>query len=323
MKIVEAAATPNFDVHTDTTLPVFATDISNLGAKTFYTCGYSTFVFQHYSHLRNRHEYEVLRWDRPTKIFFDLDAHATSMPTDEFERRIDQVVDRVRAMCQYYLLIPSPEPYILTASTVDKHSAHIIFDVVLESMEQVKRFVLHGFSDMSEVDKSVYTRNRCFRLLGSTKKGRTAHLGFQHSTTALEPVDVFRTMVQAILPSSLEGPLAYDGRPQYVYTFESAQTDIIKSSSVAFHAPDELTSYIASLGGQLRSGREEDEQYTFIVQKMHCPFAKKVHKSNNMFLNINKTTMVGYMMCADPECPKLRIWTGNYLWTFAYKKMND
>jgi hypothetical protein len=34
------------------------------------------------------------------------------------------------------------------------------------------------------------------------------------------------------------------------------------------------------------------------------------------------TTTQGYMVCADPDCPKLRFWADNFLWTFAAAAAN-
>ena len=289
----------------DGNIPLFASDVTDRGAKRFYTCDYEYFVFNYYPNLSVKHEYEVLRWDRPTKIFFDLDCSGAEWNAELFNKLITQVIEKTIEKCAILFEQLSPVYYLLESSSSEKFSAHLIFDIVLETMEDVKCFVNTFFDTVPGVDMSVYSRNRCFRILGSSKKGNGRKLIGGN-------VDLFRTFIQGIVNT---GPLLYDGRPESAYSFVKTSGNLDRPRS-AFVPSTVLIEYINALGGKISSGREDSEMYSFILSGIHCPFRSRVHKSNNTFLNIRRKNFYGYMVCADIECPRVHFWVRNYAWVF-------
>ena len=299
----------------DSNLPLFASDLNDRGAKRFYTCDYEEFVFNYYPKLVHKHEYEVLRWDRPTKLFYDLDCSGTEWNAELFQSLVKFVIDKTTEKCATLFDHHSPTYYILESSSDDKFSAHLVFDIVMESMEDVKCFVSACFDKVQGVDLSVYSRNRCFRIMGSSKKGNGRKLLLGTNIHGQFGVDLFRTFIQGVVSSTYTGPLAYEGRPDSAYSFVRTS---IKSElpRMAFVPPSLLVDYINALGGKICSGREDAEIYSFILSGIHCPFRGRVHKSNNTFLNIRRNNFQGYMVCADIECPRVHFWVRNYGWAF-------
>lgn len=305
----------NINDYRDEDLPLFASDVNDKGAKVFYTCGYETFINEYYHRLpvQQRHEYEVLRWSRPTKLFFDLDADAQVMSNEVFKDQRLRLIEFVHQLCMELFSSKCDEVYILESSTETKHSNHIIFDFVMANMECVKgmaNMVAASFQDI--VDMSVYTRNRCFRIAGSSKYGKKIPL------TISANVGIFQTLIQGVLPEEYHGALDYQGRPFFSYAFTLTMEDV--SSKTSIRAPEKLVEYIKQVfKAQLRpNGKEDGQTMTFLVHGMYCPSAKKVHKSNNMFFNIRKETMNGWFVCSDVNCPKIHIWSHmNYLFCFV------
>ncbi len=292
----------------DGSVPLFASDLNDRGAKRFYTCEYEYFVFHYYPNLSVKHEYEVLRWDRPTKIFFDLDCSGAEWTADLFRGLIKQVIDKTIEKCEILFDHLSPMYYLLESTSTDKFSAHLIFDIVMETMEDVKRFVTVFFDKVPGVDLSVYSRNRCFRIMGSSKKGNG-------KKCLVGNVELFRTLIQGVVSSTYSGPLSYDGRPDCVYSFTST-SGALDRPRTAFVPTAALVDYVNALGGKMSSGRADNEMYSFILSGIHCPFKGRVHKSNNTFLNIRRSNYYGYMVCADIECSRVHFWVGNYAWVF-------
>lgn len=299
----------------DVDQPLFASDLNDRGAKRFYTCGYEEFVFDYYPKLLVKHEYEVLRWDRPTKLFFDLDCSGSEWNADLFQELIQRVIGKTIEKCDTLFDQRSPVYYLLESSSLEKFSAHLIFDIVMETMEDVKSFVSAFFENVPGVDPTVYSRNRSFRIMGSSKKGNGRKLLIGNSISGQFGVDLFRTLIQGVVSSTYTGPLAYEGRPDSAYSFVRSSGKLDRPR-MAFVPPSALVDYINALGGKISSGREDPEMYSFILSGIHCPFRGRVHKSNNTFLNIRRNTFQGHMACADLECPRVHFWVGNYAWVF-------
>ena len=153
------------DVKPESGQKIWAHCLNQDGAKTFFakTCDAM------WDHMQNRprHFSEVVQ-DAPCHLFFDLDegdVHATW-------KRIQPLIDAFLNMLEL-----TYHHVLLDASTETKGSLHVITRAskfVLASPVQGKQFVqqLESIHNVSlGLDTSIYTRNRCFRMLGNTKYG--------------------------------------------------------------------------------------------------------------------------------------------------------
>ena len=116
--------------------PIFSYDVGNRGAKRFFACGYERFLQLYEIMCTNNDDddgnkkkpsiYEVLLYDLPTKLFFDIDAKKSKFK--DLENVISDFLYHCLDELTKLLKIQfSPKDIIiLTASTSTKHSYHII-----------------------------------------------------------------------------------------------------------------------------------------------------------------------------------------------------
>lgn len=295
------------DTAVDPHVPLFAFDTNAKGSKKFFQCGYEYFIYTYYPILKDKHIYEVLRYESPTKLFFDVE---TTTNFEMFDTTVQLIIDHV------YQRIGTHTTYILDSSDDSKKSCHIIFEYAFENMEQVKELVMevkNSSGRFSIIDHTVYSRNRCFRLLGSSKKGSSRILRWKNKSI-YEPLDVFKTMIQTVLSPSYMGLLAYDGCVRTIET-RIREEPVICSTHVNMEdIPFRLVQYIERLGGTIRSVKMNEKSIEMIISGMYCPHAHRIHSSNNMYFTLYRNTLVSFFTCADVECSRIAFWRNQIHW---------
>jgi hypothetical protein len=325
----------------DTLCPVFSRDLGEGGAKTFFACGYELFCTRLYRKPALRNVYEVLQFHKPTKVYFDFDYYLTSDEGREqalvwFELTMFHFLDHVKALlAERFGLLPTEiKLYILDASSMSKLSSHVIVDIVLANVPAVKAFFDHALSTFPDeaairriVDPLVYTRNRSFRLIYSTKMGKANPLLLRGAREdAYNPQHVFDTLIQAVVPRHYAGPLASE--PHVVRAFVSDtpnkrrrvnENEIPNASHVDLDEEDcpvgaGLKSYLSDLGGIVRSASQNGPFLSLIVSGTVCPWVGKLHKNNNAFYTVNTKTWVGWFKCSDGDCPRAHYLKSSLHW---------
>lgn len=142
---------------------VWAKCLNSEGAKTFFAKSCDDM----WTHMQSapRHFSEVVG-DAPCHLFFDFD-----------DGDVHAAWERLRPLVDAFMNMLGLEFHhvVLDASTDMKGSMHVITRAnkfVLASPVQGKQFVqqLEKIHDVDlGLDTSIYTRNRCFRMLGNTK----------------------------------------------------------------------------------------------------------------------------------------------------------
>lgn len=297
----------------NSSLPVFSRDVGKHGAKTFLACGYIFFVEKYYPSQKDKHLYEVLQFDKPTKIYFDFDA--PGVHTQEFQNSINSFMHVVKAEIKTCFQL-SPKIYILDATTESKCSYHVIVDLFLKDIPSVKDFVLHCSNKhhCEYLDVSVYSRNRSFRLLYSRKLGK----GIESSLKLRDGLRydsglVLNTMIQCFIPPHLG--LTPSRGPFQFKTSETRNKNGYTSGTVS-NVPKKLYSFLINFKADLVSVKENDKFVSCIVANMNCPWNGRPHKSNNHYLTINKNSWKGWFECSDPDCPKAAFHEFDALWIF-------
>lgn len=301
-------------------LPVFSKDTSETGAKTFFACGYEYFCSKLYRNTKMRNVYEVLQYNKPTKIYLDFDLSTEESDVDEFNNDFEEFMNAcVNKLDKIYedLDAETIECTIMDASTDRKHSKHVVIQVAFGDLLQVKEFVETVLADTPcpAVDVGVYTRNRCFRILHSTKMGKDTPLRLEgHKTEKYDPAVVFKSLIQAIPPPHYKGP--FEVFPLKVRTFIKPSVvrkryRFMENTSATAVQLDELpkgvTEYIKALGGTIRSAKADTDKpiLSLIVSGVQCMHVCREHKSNNQFFGYNRKYMVGWWRCSDDDCPKI------------------
>ena len=145
---------------------IYATDVTSKGAKVFYAKSLPS-MWNHMQ-AKPRHHYEVLL-DAPCHLFWDFDEGDVRAEW----RKLRTILNKV-----FRSMGIDVEHVLLDASSDKKNSLHVITKsnkYLLESPVQGRSFIYRLralFPDeMPNVDQGIYTRNRCFRMLGSSKFG--------------------------------------------------------------------------------------------------------------------------------------------------------
>jgi hypothetical protein len=294
-------------------MPVFAKDIMDGGKKSYFACGYEHFCNVMYRNPNLRHVYELLQYDKPSKIYVDFDCSDVSKQA--------QFHDEMNKYCGKMLeLIGEDVPvYVLDATTDKKLSCHIIFECFVDSVPEVQNIVEHvlSLSPCEYLDRGVYTRNRVFRLLYSYKLGKDRSSALRiHGTTINDPYNpehVFRTMIQAMVnPHFKDGcfsnlkNLCKNVR-QINYSTKGSGKKYYGSgySTSRCNLPPLFVKYIQDHGGVMLSARENDNFISCIVAGKKCPWTDKPHRNNNQFFTMCKNNLMGFWTCSDPECDNI------------------
>lgn len=322
--------------------PVFAYDVGNNGCKFFFTSGYKHFVSVHYKNMRDKHVYEVLQEHKPTKVFIDLDlsiddnesTEQRTMIQNNFEQELTKIIECFRDELLRINNNHTNAVYVLRTDHTNKLSVHLIWDVYFDDIYHVKNFVLFCVSKykLLYVDKHVYTKNRSFRLLYSSKKKKdtTPHPLFlinNHNHKEYIDKDVFNTMIQNPYHMDENGQvISLDLRPLLFGAITSTITPNSNQHNNTSRTTNNTTlttqnfypmnqEYVKKvqefvstyLNGSVLSNKETDHYYMFIVANIPCAWAKRVHKSNHTYMYIEKArgTYMASFKCADPECPAI------------------
>lgn len=304
-------------------LPVFSKDVNAQGAKSFFSCGYLFFVKKYYRNMKDKHVYELIQHEKPTRIYVDMDAKGV-LPVD-FEREIKDFTNVMKALIKEHFSISDPTIHILDASTDQKCSAHIVVDVFLQNVASVKGFIetcLHR-RPCEYVDDSVYSRNRSFRLLYSRKFGSTEESTLKYSgSNKYDEKLVLDTLIQAFIPPHINGMEASKG-PHYFTPSKTFTRHKCSSGTLVTNVPKPMYSFLNSLEADLVSMKQTDTFITCIVANVTCPWAKRKHKSNNHFLTINKNSWKAWFQCSDPDCSDCPFHSFDALWMFQDWQMNS
>jgi len=317
----------------ETNLPVFSQDLSEDGSKTFFCCGYEYFCNVLYKRENMRSVYEVFKFNKPTKIYLDFDKHTSEISKEVFEAGfcafMNVMVDTLQET--YDNLLDMNIPCVtLDASTEKKFSRHVILQVTMVDVSTVKEFVEYVLSKCpcDSVDTTVYTRNRSFRLLYSSKLGKNAPLRIlgtvKNAHTEYNADHVFMCMIQGILPTHYLGKLRMDNTAYEVRSFFKPDQSRKRKRSGDFYIPSDhvptdeipvgIVSYINENSGKIRSAKREGDFLSLIVSGTYCPYIKGYHKHNNAYFTICTISRVGWWKCADTDCPQMNYDKSNLDW---------
>lgn len=307
----------------DTLTPVFSFDVSQNGAKHFFACGYEHFVKWYGSKLGQeipQHIYEVIQFNKPTKLFFDFDAKNTDM--ESFKTVVNDFlyhsVSKLSELHDHTFDID--HIFVLNASTESKCSYHVIFQYFFDNVQTIKDTVHHlvetfDKGDVTDfVDFSVYSQNRSFRLLFSSKKGKTNYFKLNGHPNEYNEQVMFDSLVQGRLDDHYSGPLSespFRGNHKIIFSTVTRKSSSIKSHGSFVRPsdmPNRLVDYIKIVTngqGYIRSSKMMDDFIQCIIGNMKCPHKKDKHKSNNQYFIFNTKTNFGWFRCADNECSQM------------------
>lgn len=307
---------------------VIAEDVSKVGQKRFLV-GSVAELRAKYEVLQQRHWYECLVENKASRIFLDVESIS---PVD-----IEQIVHFFIRAVQLQFKIEAPVFEIIDSCSDNKFSWHVICtNISLKNVYHVGAFVrktvlaMQGQQGVEAIDTAVYTKNRMFRITGSTKCGSERVL--QHAlpwyellvqsplpTTVLEclEIDSSEPRSTSAPPSSL---FQYDTDVDKWVRLDRRQQESSKNvgscmllSPILNWLDKHKNAHISRHKLQMTSYGH----YTLPCDSTDCGIAQRLHKSNNIWFTIDLSNQVVKQRCYDVDCARqapLQISVPSELW---------
>lgn len=319
-------------------LKVWSNEIDSSGKRRYLTGSYEAF-WRFYSRCLRRsktlHFYEVIREQRASKLYFDLefkreqnDCHGEGM--------IDHLIDAVAKLARIPIRRHSDDLVELDSTTEVKFSRHIIFEhvafydniqaglfarKVVQTLQEHKENVVMVSNDDRKVpfvDLGVYTKNRCFRIVASSKFGKTARLlPLNHEG---DRVSVSKELFLKSLVCSVRKGVSLRGQPSPLQSVTKIEGKSLYSAAGAPRFKREKASphplvdeYVYSIiephGGGIYGVTISGEHLLVYAIKggyKYCANIGRHHKSNNILLIADLEGKCMYQKCFDPDCHGFR-----------------
>ena len=290
---------------------VFAQDLNASGMKKFLT-GSLPDCIDRYASLTTRHWYECLREDRPSRLFLDVES---SEAVD-----VDALVQYLKN-CVHHMFEKEVHFQVLDSSSPQKTSYHLIGDLVFTNLYHIGAFVrrvlmaMHtqNIPERHAIDHAVYTRNRMFRIKGSTKCGSdrvlTHALPWHHLLVQVAADDCCSCLEldHSVPRSTSMHPLQLfvrekDGQWSNVHSSHaptaSELTDTYPLLPIVKWLDDQLEAATVRHGIKMTS----DGRCLVPTRSKRCQIADRVHKGNHIWFCIDTRTLKVTQRCHDSVC---------------------
>ena len=288
---------------------VIAEDISSSGQKVFYV---DTLDRLHaaYVQIKHPHWYECLLEDKPSRIFLDIESN-TSVDLDNILNKLTIAIQ------QKFGETPTIE--ILDSCSDQKQSWHILCtNIWMKNVYHVGAFIrrLVLFIEEDAIDTSVYTKNRMFRIKGSSKHSSKRVL--KHS----KPWYTLLVQTQAHgLPNviyeckEIDGsePVSNSKHPSQLFFYENGQWHGVRQKThSATHSvlTNELLEPIVKKIDEICDGNLYRHKMSMTstgnifcsTKSRKCAIAGREHRGNNIWFEIDLTQQRVFQRCYDDEC---------------------
>ena len=286
---------------------VIAEDVSAQGQKVFYVGNVPTLANK-YQEIARKHWYECLLEETASRIFLDIES--------EGEVDLEKIITQLKAaILQQYKMEPQIE--ILDSCSKTKRSWHVIVtNIYLKNVYHVGAFVrrLVLFTDEPSIDTAVYTKNRMFRVSGSSKFGSDRVL--KHRSNWLQTLVQWPPCQNYLECLEIDGsePVSQSKAPGDLFEYIDGHwlpkmTTVTGSISQVIQEPPFLGPLLNKLdtlcGGQLYRHKLSitDRGHLFCSTKSkQCAIAGRQHRGNNIWYEIDIEKQRVYQRCYDDEC---------------------
>eukprot|EP01118_Nematostelium_gracile_P007315 TRINITY_DN2374_c0_g1_i1.p1 TRINITY_DN2374_c0_g1~~TRINITY_DN2374_c0_g1_i1.p1 ORF type:complete len:436 (-),score=94.88 TRINITY_DN2374_c0_g1_i1:207-1514(-) len=322
----------------------------NVGGRKYVVTTYKQFWTKYGADLHKesgKHFYEIIVENKPSKIYFDVEFEYGLNPGLVGENVIDILK---KLMCEMISSVFKIELDVtdfldLDSSTPKKFSRHLIINHNLcwfKDNIQVGLFIKWVVAQLQTMrtdpdidslfvknakdktvfvaDMAVYTKNRNFRIYGSSKIGKGIPLivAEKNSFKFFNEEDLFMTSLICKLdhPVSLLVFEEFNIVPHLVS--KPKKTDVkpiekkMGEKTTPFSSVDEFVKTLINFGnveGYIRSWVffKESKIITYnIGNNRFCHNINRQHKSNHTFIVADLERNVCYQKCHDPDCSNFR-----------------
>lgn len=289
---------------------IIAQDISPSGQKTFLRNSLEP-LKQLYETCADKHWYECLLENRPSKIFLDIE----SKEVVDLQYILTKLAEAIQIKFQV-----QPDIKVLDSCSDQKQSWHVICNnIYLKNVYHVgafiRRFVLslQGHPCRQAIDTAVYTRNRMFRIKGSSKFGSKRVL--KHSdpwwSLLVQSVDVTFHECNEIDGSM---PVSTSIKPEQMFVYTEAgewQRNRTTTSPVGqtqttcpMLSPilDWLDRNLQAQTCRHNCSFNLHGHYRVSTRSKKCKIAGREHRGNNIWFDIDIHRQLVYQRCYDEDC---------------------
>lgn len=321
-------------------LELWSFEVDGKGCRRYVTASYEAF-WRFYSQQIRRdaqvHYYEVIRESAPCKLYFDLEYNQGVNGNVQG----DVLVDELIAACgeKSGISLTRRDAVELDSTSPKKFSRHLIFEdiafhdniqagefvrcVVEELAGRDRALVMVRKEDGSEtpfVDLGVYTKNRCFRLVGSSKFGKRRRLMPYGQSEGR--VSMSKEYFMKSLAGNVGKGVTLRGEPCVLRSMTSRGmpgdgdrkrfAGLRRSGGGSGHRylDEYVHSIIEKEGGGINSVIETEgsDSFVFAIKGGYkfCANVGRHHKSNNVMLIADLKSRCMYQKCFDPDCRGFR-----------------
>ncbi len=298
---------------------VVAEDISSTGQKHFIV-GKTEKLNVVYSKLSHRHWYECLVENKASRLFLDIE----STQTVNIHKIVKFFYNVVRVM---YNIDGTFE--VIDSCNQEKYSWHVICtNLYFRNIYHVGAFVRRAVlaMDMSSddsakdcihaIDTAVYTKNRMFRVNGSTKYGSSRQLKHRLPWSSLLVQSPPANEIQDCLEIDSSTPVSTSASPFSLFRYEQCTNTWHAREKMQRRANTKVDTYCPLLGPILdwldstldtkiqrhKLSMTSHGIYIVPTNSTNCAIAKRCHRGNNIWLSINIHRKIVNQKCHDEEC---------------------
>ena len=302
---------------------IMAEDINSSGAKCFYVNDLRN-LNQIYLSKKQKNWYEVLVENKPSRLFLDIESVCCQVD-------IDNLVG-IFSECLIGFLKSTGSPIVpvfevLDSSNSVKSSFHVICtSVYFHNIYHVGAFVrrvvckmVREEVDHSAIDTAVYTKNRMFRVAGSTKFGSQRVLKHDKPWDLLlvqSPSPVSNVLSCNEIDSSC--PVSTSMHPIDIFEFDEEKDMWISkrithndwSDKVLTDCPllnpiyDWLDSEIDAEIKRYDQRLSQEGTFCISSGSLTCAIRNAVHRGNHIWFEIDSSRQQVFQHCYDNDCKK-------------------
>jgi hypothetical protein len=293
---------------------IFSFEKDSQGRRTHHKTAYSA-VYDLLKCQNENHCYEVIVSDHPCHLYFDVEYLFADHPDFDGDVLVARLINHIAAKLAHVFGKNEYELIHLDATTPKKFSRHLIFrsdSFCFRNNHCIHDFVLNEILSVDDpfigiVDKGVYSKNRNFRCVWSTKYANGTQFPLKpidgsHATPRQSNIDFFkRTLITFV-----------GDDPQVLqYTTETSPVPVrveghpIKASDVEYTGIEDFALAAFAPNASIRNQKYSPECNTLCLVVCGSRFCRNVgreHKSNGVYIVCRLTAGVVVQKCFDPDC---------------------
>jgi hypothetical protein len=304
---------------------IIAEDFAVNGVKRFHV-GSLGDLHQLYIGMQNKHWYETLQEKRQSRLFLDIESESSVV---DIKSLVGYISDRLQEFLTYRGSTIVPNFEILNSSSPIKSSFHVICtNVFFENIYHVGAFVrrvicimIKNDMDYSAIDESVYTKNRMFRINGSTKFGSERRLKHALPWTSLL-VQSQNTTGEVFTCKEIDDttPCSTSFKTSDLFEFDNVKQMWITKKKRYAGAADCVSTECTLLDPIFdwldNTQRAEIQRYDQSFKpegkimvssgSRCCQIQNREHKGNHIWFMIDINRQTVFQHCYDADCMKIK-----------------